>query len=183
MLARSRRHGLNNRRTHGDCRGRAERSLIDNVVEGPTSSTTTTTAPTTTTTTSPTTTATSSTTTQPTTTTSTLAVPPNNKPPIVEIISPANLSSHIAVLDDSGQRFGAAISLSAVVSDPDGDEVSVKWSSSDEGGLGTGESIIATLHTGQFDSAQPIITARAVDQWGVATEASVQIIVWIPSDV
>ena len=87
------------------------------------------------------------------------------------------------MLDDSGQRFGAAVSLSAIVSDADGDDVTVKWFSSDEGALGTGESIIVTLRTGQFDSAQPVITARAIDQWGVATEASVQIIVWIPSDV
>ena len=75
------------------------------------------------------------------------------------------------------------MSLSAIVSDPDGDDVTVQWISSDEGALGTGESIVAILRTGQFDSAQPRITARATDQWGVATEASVQIIVWIPSDV
>ena len=153
---------------------------------------TTTAAPTTTTTTQPTTTSSTSsstTTSSPTTTTTTppttttLAIPPDNKPPSVEIISPTNLSSHVAVLDDAGQRFGAAVSLSAVVSDPNGDDVSVQWFSSDEGALGTGESIVAILHTGQFDSAQPVITARATDQWGVTTEASVQILVWIPSDV
>ncbi len=148
------------------------------------STTTSTTRPTTTTTTRPTTTTTRpSTTTRPTTSTTTLAIPPDNKPPSIEIISPANLSSHIAVLNTTTQRFGAAVSLSAIVSDPDGDDLTVQWFSSDQGALGTGESIIATLSTGQFDSAQPVITARATDQWGVAAEASVHIIVWIPSDV
>jgi hypothetical protein len=148
-------------------------------------STTTTSPPTSTTSsstsTTTTTTSTTTTTTQPTTTT--LAIPPDNKPPSVEIISPANLSSHIAVLDTETNRFGAAVSLSAIVSDPNGDDFVVQWFSSDQGALGTGESIVAILSTGQFDSAQPFITARATDQWGVTTEASVQIIVWIPSDV
>ncbi len=84
--------------------------------------------------------------------------------------------------DPNTQRFGAAVSLSAIVSDPNGDPVTVQWISSDEGYLGSGESIIAVLHTGQFDSAQPSITAQATDQWGAHTETSVQIIVWIPSD-
>jgi hypothetical protein len=70
----------------------------------------------------------------------------------------------------------------AVVSDPDGDPVTVEWISSDEGSLGTGESIVATVHTGEFDAAQPQITARATDQWGAVSEATVQIIVVIPSD-
>jgi hypothetical protein len=100
----------------------------------------------------------------------------------VKIISPGNLSSHVASYDASTGRFGAAVSMSAVVTDPNGDTVSVRWYSSDEGFLGSGESIVATLYTGQFDSAQPRITARATDKWGATTEASVQIIVWIPSD-
>jgi hypothetical protein len=149
----------------------------------PTTATTTTRPTTTSSSTAPTTTTTSTTTTTTQPTTTTLAIPPDNRPPSVEIISPANLSSHIAVLNTETNRFGAAVSLSAIVSDPNGDDFVVQWFSSDEGALGTGESIVAILRTGQFDSAQPIITARATDQWGVTTETSVQIIVWIPSDV
>jgi hypothetical protein len=148
---------------------------------GPTTTTTSGGSPTTTTS-MPTTTSTTTAPSNPTTTTVTVAVPPDNKPPTVKIISPANLSSHVAEYDASTGRFGAAVSMSAVVSDPNGDAVTVRWFSSDEGFLGSGESIVATLSTGQFDSAQPRITARATDKWGVATETSVQIIVWIPSD-
>jgi hypothetical protein len=86
------------------------------------------------------------------------------------------------VYDANTQRFGAAVSLSALVSDPNGDPVTVQWISSDEGYLGSGESIIAVLHTGLYDSAQPRITARVIDQWNTATEATIQVIVWIPSD-
>ena len=69
-----------------------------------------------------------------------------------------------------------------MVSDPDGDGFTVEWFSSDEGFLGTGESLIVVLYTGQFDAAQPHITARATDQWGAVSEDVVQIVVWIPSD-
>ena len=109
--------------------------------------------------------------------------PPDNQPPLVEIVSPAHLSSHQAKLIEEENRFGATVSLAAVVSDPDGDEFTVEWFSSDEGFLGTGESLIVVLHTGQFDAAQPHITARATDQWGVVSEDVVQIVVWIPSDI
>jgi hypothetical protein len=108
--------------------------------------------------------------------------PPDNRAPTVEIVSPAHLSSHQATFDAATQRFGAAVSLAATVSDPDGDTVTVDWVSSDQGSLGTGESIIATVYTGEFDAAQPHITARATDQWGATTEATIQIIVVIPSD-
>lgn len=109
-------------------------------------------------------------------------VPSNNQAPTVEITSPANLSSHVAVFDASTGRFGAAVSFSAIVSDPNGDHVTVRWFSSDDGYLGTGEQIVAILHTGQSDSAQPRITARATDRWGATTVASVQVSPWICSD-
>lgn len=160
---------------------------MSTTVPAPEPTPTTTTAPTTTTTEIPTTVtsapeSTSTTLAAPTTTSTTVPVPADNRPPTVEIISPGNLSSHIAVCDPDTQRCGAAVSLSAVVSDPNGDPVTVQWISSDEGYIGTGESIIAVFHTGNYDSAQPTITARAIDQWNTVTEATVQIIVWIPSD-
>jgi hypothetical protein len=108
--------------------------------------------------------------------------PSNNQAPTVEIISPTNLSSHVAVFDASTRRFGAAVSFSANVSDPNGDHVTVRWFSSDDGYLGTGEQIVAILHTGQSDSAQPRITARATDRWGATTVAFVHVSSWICSD-
>ena len=111
-----------------------------------------------------------------------LGGPSDNQAPTVEITSPANLSSHVAVFDASTRSFGAAVSLSANVSDSNRDHVTVRWFSSDDGYLGTGESIVATLHTGQSDSAQPFITARATDRWGATTAASVQVSPWNPSD-
>ena len=109
--------------------------------------------------------------------------PPDNQPPLVEIVSPAHLSSHQAELIEEENRFGATVSLAAVVSDPDGDEFTVEWFSSDQGFLGTGESLIVVLRTGQFDAAQPHITARATDQGGVVSEDVGEIVVWIPSDI
>ena len=106
----------------------------------------------------------------------------NNEAPTVEITSPANLSSHVAVFDASTGRFGAAVSFSANVSDPNGDHVTVRWFSSDDGYLGTGEQIVAILYTGGSDSAQPRITALATDRWGATTAVSVQVSPWICSD-
>ena len=155
---------------------------VDESTVPPTTTTTQTTTTKVSTPTSTTPESTSTTVGTPTTTSTSTPPPADNRPPTVEIISPGNLSSHIAVYDAATQRFGAAVSLSAVVSDPNGDPVTVQWISSDEGYLGTGESIIAVLHTGNYDSAQPRITARAIDQWNTTTEATVQIIVWILSD-
>lgn len=117
-----------------------------------------------------------------TTTTTTLTAPPGNRPPTVEITAPAHLSLHEASYDPTTGLFGAAVSLSAVADDPDGDAITIDWFSGDEGFLGSGDSIIAVLHTGEFDAAQPTITARARDQWGSAGAATIQIVVVIPSD-
>jgi hypothetical protein len=142
-----------------------------------TSSTTTTVAPTTT----ARATSTTTTTTAPATTT-TITAPEGNEPPEVEIVAPAALSSHTAAYDVALKDFGANVALSSIASDPNGDTVTVTWSSSTQGFLGTGESIVAWLSTGKSDASQPVITATATDQWGTATSVSVQIIVWIPSD-
>jgi hypothetical protein len=140
-----------------------------------TSSTTTTTAPTTTR-------PSSATTTKAPATTTTITAPEGNEPPEIEIVSPAALSSHTAAYDVARKDFGANVALSSIASDPDGDAVTVTWSSSTQGFLGTGESIVAWLSTGKSDASQPVITATAKDQWGTANSVSVQIIVWIPSD-
>lgn len=134
---------------------------------------------------STTTTSLPTTTTSTTTTTTTTTSPPppaGNHSPTVSIASPPHLSSHQeARFDTSTGRFGAAIEFSAVASDADGDSITVRWYSSIEGYLGSGAVLTATIHTQGSDSTQPFITARATDQWGVATEATIQIIVSIPS--
>lgn len=142
-----------------------------------TSSTTTTVAPTTTARATSTTT-----TTKAPATTTTITAPEGNEPPKIEIVSPAALSSHTAAYNVALKDFGANVALSSIASDPNGDTVTVTWSSSTQGFLGTGESIVAWLSTGKSDASQPVITATATDQWGTATSVSVQIIVWIPSD-
>jgi hypothetical protein len=121
-------------------------------------------------------------TTKPSSVATTIAIPDDNKPPSLEIISPTALTAYIASYDVGRKDFGTNVSLSAVVADPNGDAVTVAWSSSTQGALGTGESIVAFLSTGGYDASQPIITAIATDIWGVATSVSVHIIVWIPSD-
>lgn len=160
--------------------------------EALTSTTTPTTAPSTTTTmarttttASPSTTTTSSTepsTTTTSTSTTTTTIPPDNDAPVVEITAPANLSAHIAAFDPNRNDFGTVIALTAKADDPDGDPVDLRWSASGSGNLGTGESIDAWISTHGSDASQPVITATATDQWGVETSASIQIIVWIPSD-
>ena len=109
-------------------------------------------------------------------------MPPNNKPPTVEIVSPTNLSSHTAAYDPARKDFGAYIALSAVPGDPDGDATTVRWTSSTQGTLAAGPSATVWISTQGRDAIQPVITATVTDKWGAATSASVQIIVWIPSD-
>ena len=156
-----------------------------------TSSTTTTPAPTTTTTltesttststTTPATTPTAAPTTVPAPTSTTLTPPSGNHPPKVTITSPGNLSSHVAAYDPDSLAFRAVVSMSAKATDPDGDPVAVDWYSSLSGYLGTGEFISASLTT-IHDSSQPFITARATDPYGATSEATIQVIVWVPSD-
>ena len=148
------------------------------------STTTSTTSPSSTSSTSTTTTvATTSTAAPPTTaTTTTITAPPGNHAPVVEIISPGHLSAHTAAYNVELADFGAFISLSSIASDEDGDPVTVTWSSSATGSLGKGESIVAWISTQGSDASQPVLTATARDKWGVSSSASVQIIVWIPSD-
>lgn len=140
-------------------------------------------AETVTTTTRPTTTTTraTTTTTRPTTTTTTIAIPAGNRAPDVTITSPGNLASFIAAYNASTGTFGSSVTLSATATDADGDPVTIEWYSSDQGYLGSGASISAFLNTINSDASQPIITARAIDQWGVSSDSSVQVIVWIPS--
>ncbi len=148
-------------------------------------SSTTTTGGTTTTTTRPsggTTTTTRATTTTSSPSTTTTTIPADNLPPTVEILAPANLSSHTAAYDAALGDFGTYLTLRATASDPNGDPVVIRWSASTEGGLGTGTEITAWFSTNGSDATQPIITATAVDRWGVTSSASVNIIVWIPSD-
>jgi hypothetical protein len=145
------------------------------------SSTTSTTRPPATSSTTTTTNATS-TTRAPAATTTTIAIPEDNLPPTVEILAPAALSAHIAGYDADRRDFGAYVTLSARASDPNGDTVQVRWSAPGWGSFGTGTSIVAWISTRGSDASQPNITATAIDQWGVETSASVQIIVWIPSD-
>jgi hypothetical protein len=147
------------------------------------SGTTTAPAETVTTTTKATTTtrATTTTTTKATTTTTTVAVPAGNRAPEVVITSPGNLAAFIAEYRASSGKFGSPVTLTATATDADGDPVTIEWYSSMEGYLGSGTSISVTLHTIDSDSSQPIITARAIDQWGVSSDSSIQVIVWIPS--
>ncbi len=149
--------------------------------------TTTTSGATTTSTTAATTTTTtrSATTTSPppptTTTTTAPSEPPGNEPPAAAITFPPDLSSHTASFDPEAGLFGAAIAFTADATDPNGDPITVEWFSSDEGLLGTGANLTATVHTIGSDSSQPFITVRVTDQWGQVTESQIQIIVWIPS--
>jgi hypothetical protein len=108
-------------------------------------------------------------------------VPAGNRAPEVVITSPGNLAAFTAEYIASSGKFGSPVTLTATATDADGDPVTIEWYSSMEGYLGSGDSISVMLHTIDSDSSQPIITARAIDQWGVSTDASVQVIVWIPS--
>ena len=137
----------------------------------------TTAAPTTTTTTAP---ATTTTTAATTTSTTTTTVPPT-EPPVVAIISPDPLTRFKAEFDQEQGGFGAFVAFVAEASDPDGGAVTIDWSSSDHGPLGSGESITAWLST-QRDTSQPVITATATDVSGATGAATIQVIVWIESD-
>ncbi len=96
-------------------------------------------------------------------------------------MAPAHLSAHIASYDPATGWFSAPVAMAATVVDADGDATRVRWYSSIDGYLGTGESITARLRT-IYDSSQPFITAKVTDANGATSEDTIQIIVWIPSD-
>ncbi len=104
-------------------------------------------------------------------------------PPTVDITSPENGDVLVATFDTDQGTFGAYVTLSANVTDPDGDDtaITVTWSSSTNGALGTGNPIVVFLSSGCCASDQPTITATATDEGGASTSVSVVITVWIPS--
>lgn len=109
-------------------------------------------------------------------------MPPDNAAPTVEITAPADQSSHRAELNDSGTHFGAFVTLTADVDEPDGDGLTLEWFSNDQGYLGSSPSFTAFLIVPNGKSAQPVITSRATDQWGSVAEDSIDIVIAVPSD-
>jgi hypothetical protein len=98
----------------------------------------------------------------------------------VSIISPPDLITIPAVWNGSG--YSALVPLRASAVSPTGKTVTVIWSSSVEGLLGTGSSTNAILNIpAGADSSQPIITATAVDTFGAIGTATVQIKLYVPS--
>lgn len=97
-----------------------------------------------------------------------------NRYPSVSITSPANLQTFQTTWN--GSAYVATVTLSATVSDPDGDATTVQWFSSVQGAGLTGPTVTATLAipAGQ-SSSQPIITATATDAKGAKSSASVQV--------
>lgn len=105
----------------------------------------------------------------------------SNRAPSVSITSPGSGQRFEAFYNAATGRFVAVVGLSASVSDPDGDSYTVEWFSSDDGFLGSGQSISAALSP-VLDTGQPTITARVTDAGGAVSQASVSVIVWIRSD-
>lgn len=151
----------------------------------PDASATTTTSPTATTPPATTTIPTTTTTRAPATTTTTVAPPPGNHAPTVMITAPSPGQKFWA---SKQYPFGATITFTADAADADGDPITVEWfvfepnGHSNQGLLGTGASISGTIYVQGADSAQPFITARVTDQWGVSSEHTIRIHVSIPSD-
>lgn len=104
-----------------------------------------------------------------------------NAAPRVSITSPGSGSRYAATYNPADGSFGAVVSFSASVSDPEGDGYTIEWFSSLDGYLGSGASISARLRP-RGDASQPVITAVVTDVTGARGEASVQVVVWIPSD-
>ncbi len=131
-------------------------------------------------TTSTSTTTTTTTTAQADNTSTTTSRPPRGRAPSISITAPGNLSRHQASYDAGLDAFAAQVSFSAIASDPEGGQVTIEWFSGGAA-LGTGPNVTATMRT-SGDVSQLVVIARATDEEGNVAEASVQIIVWIPSD-
>ena len=95
-------------------------------------------------------------------------IPSPNEPPNVSIVSP---------VDGSTFNSGATIPFEGTVSDPeDGDlTANLVWTSSIDGGIGTGGSFSRTLNDGTH-----IITAEVTDSGGETGSASIGITVGTP---
>ena len=98
----------------------------------------------------------------------------------VMIDTPVNLVTLITSWN--GSAYVAQVTLEATATSPTTSPVTVIWSSSVEGLLGTGNTLTTTLDIPSgSDSSQPIITATAVDTNGAISEASIQVKLAIPS--
>ncbi|MCZ6662367.1 MAG: hypothetical protein O6951_05515 [Actinobacteria bacterium] len=105
-----------------------------------------------------------------------IASPTTVDAPGVEITSPTHLRSFEARYDAAAGLFGATVQLSADVAGY-GQSANVAWFSSDEGFLGIGRAITATLHIQSYDSAQPRIVALIFGDYGVIRADQVQVII------
>lgn len=124
---------------------------------------------------------TTTTTTRATSTTTTTTTKATSAPPKVSIATPKQASLHAATYNESAGWFVASVAMEAIVSDPDGNPVTVEWFSDVDGFLGSGKAIIAQMQP-RGDSSPAVVTARATDSTGAVASASVQIIIWVPSD-
>lgn len=103
--------------------------------------------------------------------------------PVVRILSPADLTPLWAETFDAGcSCIGTWVDLDGEATDPDGDSFSGEWFSSRQGSLATGMNGRAFLEVRGSDTARHVITLRVTDANGSVGEASVEVIVSIPSD-
>ena len=109
-----------------------------------------------------------------------LALPIFEEPPTVTITSPPNLSTYKTTWQ--GSFYGTNVAFTATATDPNCDAVTVIWSSSVNGPLGTGLSInpLLSIPFGQ-DSSQPTITATAIDSLGATDADSIEVKLFVPS--
>ncbi len=127
----------------------------------------------------------------PTTTTTaaptTVASFPGNHAPTATIDAPRaapGARQFTAVLDTEADPpgFGASVSFRGTAADPDGDAMTIEWFSSVEGLIGTGPATGPVWFHVTSDSETRTITMRVSDVRGAVTEATRQIIIFIPSD-
>ncbi len=98
----------------------------------------------------------------------------------VNITAPLNLANIPTTWDGSG--YSALVQLTASAVSPTGKPLTVIWSSSVDGLLGTGSDILVELNIpAGGDSSQPFITATTVDSYGAIGTATVQVKLSVPS--
>lgn len=101
--------------------------------------------------------------------------------PSVIITSPTHLTTFVTAWDPLDACFEKTLTLISTANDPDGDPVTVSWTSNVHGSLGVGQTVTVELciPSGQ-DTSQPTITATVSDGVRSSTD-SIQIKLIVPS--
>ena len=107
---------------------------------------------------------------------------PARDPVEVGIVSPIALSTYLATIDLGDGRLAAPVRLTAEITTPPGETVTVAWSSDVDGPLGEGLTLEAQLSNDGEDVVSHLITATATASGGGVGSVTILALVQVASN-